>query len=148
MKPSIKRTFTTSASPDVVHRYLADFRNATEWDPGTQTCELIEGDGGAGSRYRNVSSFLGRTTELEYVTEEHRAPTWLHLVGRNEQFEGHDRISIEAHDAGSRVTYAAQFELKGLSALASPLVAAYLPVLGSKTVQQLKGCLDSLPTDA
>ena len=46
--PTNTRTFTTSAPPEAAHAYLADFRNAEAWDPGTKTCERTGGDG-AGS---------------------------------------------------------------------------------------------------
>ena len=62
--PSITRTFTTTAPPDAAHAYLADFRNAEAWDPGTKSCERTGGDGGVGTTYRNVSSFLGELDEI------------------------------------------------------------------------------------
>src|SRR6476620_2291029 len=106
---SAHRTFSTTTAPDVVYAFLADFENAKEWDPGTVECERLEGDGGVGTRYRNVSSFLGRKTTVSYVTQELRPPTFLHFEGTNDQFTGHDRISLEASGGGTQVTYDAQF---------------------------------------
>ena len=40
MSTTIERTVTTTAPPEKVFPYLADFRNATEWDSGTDSCEL------------------------------------------------------------------------------------------------------------
>jgi carbon monoxide dehydrogenase subunit G len=143
--PSITRTFTTSAPPEAAHAYLADFRNAEAWDPGTRTCERTGGDGGVGTTYRNVSSFLGREVEVTYTTAELAPPTRVHLRGTNEQFEGHDIFEIRASGAGSEVTYTARMNFSGLSRLASPLVQAYLPILARKTVEQLRSCLDRQP---
>jgi hypothetical protein len=145
--PSVSRTFTTTSPPDVVYAYLADFANAEEWDPGTVECSRTSGDGGVGTTYRNVSSFLGRQTTLEYTAEELRAPSSVHFVGRNEQFEGHDRLRFEASGAGTQVTYDAEFLFKGASRLAAPLVSLYLPSLATKTVAQLRDSLDKLGTD-
>ncbi|WP_191277981.1 SRPBCC family protein [Nocardioides flavus (ex Wang et al. 2016)] len=142
--PSITRTFTTTAAPDAAHAYLADFRNAEAWDPGTRTCERTGGDGGVGTTYRNVSSFLGREVEVDYTTTELVAPTYVHLVGTNEQFEGHDVFEVRAAGAGSEITYTARMRFSGLAVLASPVVQAYLPVLARKTVDQLRSCLDEL----
>lgn len=136
----------TTSAPDVVYAFLADFANAEEWDPGTVECERIDGDGGVGTRYRNVSSFLGRTTTVEYVAKELEPPTFLHFQGDNEQFTGHDRISLEASGSGSQVTYDARFDFHGASRLAAPLVALYLPVLASKTVTHMRERLDRLGT--
>ena len=140
--PSITRTFTTTASPEAADDYLADFRNAEAWDPGTRTCERIEGDGGVGTTYRNVSSFLGREVEITYTTAELAPPTRVHLRGRNEQFEGDDIFEVRASGAGSEVTYTANMRFSGLSRLAAPLVQAYLPFLARKTVGELRACLD------
>ncbi len=141
---SVRRTFTTISPPDVVHAYLADFAHAEEWDPGTVECARIQGDGGVGTRYRNVSSFLGRVSTLEYVTEELDSPTYLHFRGHNEQFTGHDRIWLEPDGTGTEVTYEADFTFHGVSRLAAPLVALYLPPWARKTVAKLRDRLDRL----
>ena len=144
MKPTVSRTFTTTAPPEAVFDYLAGFTNAEEWDPGTVSCERVSGDGGVGTVYRNVSSFLGRTTEITYTTVESERPTRIHLIGRNAQFEGHDVLGIRASGTGSEVTYTAEFAFSGAARFAAPAVAAYLPVLARKTVGQLRSCLDRL----
>lgn len=143
--PSISRTFTTTASPEAAYAYLADFRNAEAWDPGTKSCERIGGDGEVGTTYRNVSSFLGREVEVTYRTAELAPHTRVHLRGTNEQFEGHDVFEIRAAGSGSEVTYRVDMSFSGLARLAAPVVQAYLPVLASKTVAQLRSCLDRQP---
>ena len=142
--PSAHRTFTTTSPPDVVYAFLSDFARAEEWDPGTVECERV--DGAVGTRYRNVSSFLGRTTTVEYVTRELNPTTFLHFEGHNEQFTGHDRISLEASGGGTQVTYDAQFDFHGAGKVAVPLVAVYLPFLADKTVTHLRERLDRLGT--
>ena len=112
--PSVTRTFTTTATPEAAYRYLADFTNAEEWDPGTQTCERTSGDGGVGTTYRNVSTFLGREVEITYTAAELAPPTRVHLRGTNEQFEGHDIFVIRAAGRGSEVTYRADMSFSGL----------------------------------
>jgi carbon monoxide dehydrogenase subunit G len=143
--PSITRTFTTTASPEAAHAYLADFRNAEGWDPGTKTCERTSGDGGVGTTYRNVSAFLGREVELTYTTTELTSPTHVLLTGSNDSFDGHDRFDIAPSGAGAEITYQAEMHFSGASAIAAPVVAAYLPFLAKKTVDQLRDCLDGLP---
>jgi len=141
---SAHRTFTTTTPPDRVYAFLADFANAEEWDPGTVECSRVEGDGGVGTRYRNVSSFLGRTTTLEYVATELEPTTYVHFRGHNDQFTGHDRLRLTPSGAGTEVTYDAEFAFSGASRVAVPLVAAYLPFLANKTVRQLRARLDAL----
>jgi carbon monoxide dehydrogenase subunit G len=142
--PSVRRSFTTRTSPQAVFDYLADFANAEEWDPGTVECRRLEGDGGVGTRYRNVSSFLGRTTTVEYVAEELDAPTFVHFRGSNDQFTGHDRLRLEPSGSGNHVAYDAELGFSGTARLATPLVAAYLPFLANKTVRRLRDRLDRI----
>lgn len=144
MKPTVSRTFSTIATPDQAFDYLADFRNAGEWDPGTLRCELIQGDGDVGSVYRNRSSFLGREVEVTYTARELDRPTRVHLTGHNHQFDGHDVFGIRAAAGGAEITYTAEFAFSGTARLVAPLVAAYLPRLADKTVDQLRSCLDAL----
>ena len=55
-------------------------------------------------------------------------------------------LGIRAHGTGSEVTYTAEFAFKGSARFAAPVVAAYLPFLARKTVDELKSCLDRLPS--
>ncbi len=70
----------------------------------------------------------------------------MHFEGHNDQFTGHDRITLEAAGSGTQVTYDAQFAFHGASMVAVPLVAVYLPLLANKTVTQLRDRLDRLGT--
>jgi hypothetical protein len=144
MELNVRRTFTTIASTEAVFAFLADFRNAETWDPGTVECTLIAGEVGAGATYRNVSEFLGRKTELTYVTLVHEPSTRLHFRGSNDSFVGDDRLSFSPVGAGTEVEYHATFDLRGAAVLAVPVVAAYLPFLANKTINQLKATLDAL----
>lgn len=144
MRPSVTRTLITTAAPQRVYDYLSDFRNAEEWDLGTQSCSRVVGDGSIGTTYRNVSVFMGKKSEILYTATELESPTRIHLVGRNEEFEGHDVFGIRAHPMGSEVTYHAEFAFTGPTKYAAPFVAAYLPSLAKKTLRQLTASLDAL----
>src|SRR3546814_1435217 len=104
----------------------------------------MEGGGGVGSTYRNVSVFMGPETGVRYTTVELERPTRVHMLGRNEQFEGHDVLGIRASADGSEVSYHAEFVFSGAAKAISPLVAAYLPFLARKTIRQLRSSLDAL----
>ena len=144
MKLNARRTLTTATSPDVVFGFLGDFRSTETWDPGTVSCSLLSGEVGPGATYRNISEFLGREADLIYTTLVYEPSSRLHFQGTNASFVGDDRLSVFPDGTGTRVEYHATFELRGVSALATPLVAAYLPVLARKTVKQLQASLDAL----
>ncbi|WIX75594.1 SRPBCC family protein [Amycolatopsis carbonis] len=63
----VTRTFTVATGPREVVEYLKDFGNATDWDPGTQSCERLgSGPVAVGARWHNVSKIAGVETELTY----------------------------------------------------------------------------------
>lgn len=142
MKPSVTRTLTTRATPEQVFDFLSDWRTTESWDPGTITTTRTSGDGGVGTTYHNVSTFLGRRVEVTYVTLELEHPTRIHFRGTNEASESRDVFGIRATDAGTEVRYHAEFEFS--SALVAPIVALYLPFLANKTMRKMQGPLDAL----
>lgn len=141
---TLERTVTTTAPPEKVFPYLVDFRNATEWDSGTVSCELVSGDGGPGTVYRNVSKFAGNTVELDYTVQEVADPVFV-IVGRNHTTTSHDTITVSpTGDGGSSVVYRAEFTFTGLARFAGPVMKPLLERLGDKTAAQLRGALDRL----
>lgn len=142
---TIERTVATTASPERVFAYLLDFRNATEWESGTRSCELVSGDGGPGTVYRNVSHFAGSEVELEYTVESVDEPRRFVIVGRNESTTSHDTVTVTPHgEQGARVVYRAVFTFSGVTRLAAPLLKPLLDRLGDRTAEQLKTTLDRL----
>ncbi len=141
MTMTVERTISTTAAPADVLPFLADFRNATEWDAGTVSCERVSGDGGPGTVYKNVSKFAGNTVELEYTTEEVAEDRFV-IVGRNESTTSHDTITVRPAPAGSEVTYRADFEFTGMARFLGPLMTPLLERLGDRTAAQLKETLD------
>ena len=67
--PRITRTIITEKPREAVFSYLADFSNATEWDPGTEQSEPRH-PGGAmpGQVYDLVVTWGSRTLPMVYET--------------------------------------------------------------------------------
>src|SRR5262245_33697653 len=118
----VERTVTAPRPPEPLFAYLSDFTNAEEWDAGTLACVRVSGDGGVGTVYRNTSSFLGRTTQLDYVTQRIDAPAVFGIQGRNKTVTSTDTISLEHVDADTTaVTYRAVFEFHGAARWLEPI---------------------------
>lgn len=138
----IQRTVSSPRSPEEVFAYLQDFTTTEEWDPGTVTTSRVTGDGDVGTRYHNVSRFLGRETELTYVVEEADAPRTLKLRGENKTVTAHDTMTLEpTATGGTELTYHAEFAFKGLSRLVAPLLAPAFKKLGDEAEQGLRDAL-------
>lgn len=138
----IHRSLTLTKSPAEVFAYLQDFTTTEEWDPGTVSTTRIDGDGGVGTRYRNVSKFLGRETELTYVVEEADAPRRLHLRGENKTVVSHDIMTLTPSAAGgTELDYRAEFEFKGVARFIAPLLAPAFKRLGDEAEEGLRRAL-------
>ena len=140
----LQRSVETSASPAAVFAYLSDFTNTNEWDPGTVRTILVSGDGGVGTTYANTSKFLGRETELTYEVEKHQPDSLFALRGENKSVVAHDTMEIVPTATGSKVTYTADFEFKGLGKFVAPLLAPALKKLGDEAENGLRENLGKL----
>lgn len=118
----VVRTVEGPRSAAEVFAYLADFTTTTEWDPGSVRTVRISGDGGVGTKYHNTSRFNGRETELVYEVIDFVAGERVQLRGTNATVIAFDTITVQALDAGCRVTYDAQFTFRGVAALVAPLL--------------------------
>ena len=140
----LQRSVETTATPAQVFTYLSDFTNTNDWDPGTVRTELLSGDGGVGTTYHNVSSFMGRETELTYVVQTHQPDRLFALRGENKTVTAHDSMEIAPVGAGSRVTYTADFAFKGVAKYLAPLLAPALKKLGDEAEKGLREALGKL----
>ena len=140
----IRRSFTVDKPMTQVVEYLKDFSHAADWDPGTLTCTPLDpGPAHEGSRWHNVSQFLGRRAELTYRLE--RAwPDRLTFVGENAAATSVDDITFEAAGAGTRVTYQADIQLRGTARMADPLVRLALGRMAGGVVARMREVINAL----
>ena len=138
------RTFSVAPDPATVLEYLADFGNAEQWDPGTESCTRKDsGPVRVGSAWHNVSKIVGIETELTYTLEEW-TPSKVVLVGVNDTATSTDIIEVEPDGQGSRITYTSDVEMHGIAKLATPLVKIVFAKLGNETEDQMSEVLNGL----
>ena len=143
--PSVERTVTTDQPIQKVWAYLSDFTTTEEWDPPTVSTTRTAGDGGVGTTYTNVSSFLGNESEVHYVVTEHVPLERLQLKGdAGDSLSLLDTIAFAREGAGTAVTYHAEFEPHGVAKLAEPLMPLGLKVLADKVAKSMQEHLDAL----
>jgi uncharacterized protein YndB with AHSA1/START domain len=141
---TIERVITVDRPVEAVFGYLADFETTTEWDPGTVRTVRVTGDGGLGTKYRNTSSFAGRETELEYVVQQLEPGRIFQLRGENKTVTALDTMTFRAAGGGTEVTYRAEFEFKGVTRLAQPLLKGQFKKLGDEAEQGMHDALQKL----
>ncbi len=144
----VERTLTTSTDIHTVWDYLTDFRTTEEWDPPTVSTERTSGDGGVGTTYHNVSSFLGSQSEVDYVVSAVEQLERFELRGdAGTSLDLHDTITFERlPEGGTRVTYRAEFRTHGAAKLAEPLLPPGLKILGDRVASSMQERLDALGT--
>ncbi len=143
---TVSRTFDVRAEPAVVVAYLKDFANAEEWDPGTESCTRTDsGPVAVGSTWHNVSTIAGVSTELDYRLESLTAETMV-FKGHNETATSTDTITVfpGPDGTGSRVTYEAVIEMKGVAKLASPAMKLVFEKVGNDTEDDMTTVLNGL----
>ena len=141
----LKRTVTTDKPVERVFEYLSDFTTTTEWDPGTITTERVEGDGGVGTVYRNVSEFNGKKSELRYEVVELVPDRRFALEGEGKAAHADDLMELEAlPDGGTRVTYTADIRFKGALKVAEPFLGKAFKKLGDEAEAGMREALAKL----
>jgi hypothetical protein len=119
--------------------YLADFANSADWDPGVADARrLTSGEIRLGSRFEVVVSFLGRQVPLEYEITAYQRPYRLVLTGADTSVCSIDEITFASRPGGTRVSYEARFELKGILSVADPLVDLLFPRIARVAARGLR----------
>jgi hypothetical protein len=143
------RTVRTAAPLERVFGYLADFTTTTDWDPGTVRTELVSGDGGVGTVYRNTSRFAGRETELTYTVVERVEDERFALRGENKTVTALDTMSFRRDGEGTEVRYEADFRFPWsgvpvLSGVVDLLMSPLFKRLGDEAQEGMQRALDRL----
>ena len=140
----LQKTVVVDKPLENVFTYLADFTTTTEWDPGTVRTVLERGDGGVGTTYLNTSKFLGRSTQLTYVVRELVPDERIRLQGENKTVVAVDTMSFRTVEAGTEVTYSAEFTFKGATRFLAPLFRPAFDRLGQQAQAGLSEALNRL----
>ncbi len=103
--------------------YVADFTTVAEWDPGIHSSRRISGDGGVGSVYEVQAEFRGKVMPFTYTVTAFEQDSRIVLDGVGEKATSLDTIAFEATGGGgTRITYSADFKLKGVLRVAEPFL--------------------------
>ena len=142
---SLERAITVHVPLERVWSFLTDFTTTEQWDPPTQSTELVSGDGGVGSVYRNVSKILGRTTEIEYTVIDVEPQSLFRLEGRTDSMTMLDSMEFESAPTGeTTVRYTVEFQPRGVARLLEPLMPLGLKKLGDDAAEHMRTALEQL----
>jgi carbon monoxide dehydrogenase subunit G len=107
---------------DEAFAYVADFTTVAEWDPGIRSSRRVSGEGGVGTVYEVQADFRGKTMPFTYTVTTLEPGKKIVLDGVGEKATSQDTISFEPAGEGTRITYGADFRLKGVLRVAEPFL--------------------------
>jgi uncharacterized protein YndB with AHSA1/START domain len=137
----------TTKPIEMVFDYMADFRNAAEWDPATVSITQTVGDGaGPGARYLLVTRFGGRSVALDYETKAFERPERLVLSFRGGNTIGTDTITVTRTADRTRLDYSVDFRLTKARFL-TPLIAPLFRRAADKALAGLATALGGTVVD-
>lgn len=129
--------------------YLSDFSNTREWDPGVVDARRVaDGAIRIGSEFDVDVRFVGRRLTLRYRIVEFEPDRAVTLLSESALLRSRDRITFEAVEAGTRVTYDAELNLKGPASLADPLMAIGFKQVGDRALGGLRKALGAQGPEA
>lgn len=141
---TVSGSVETDLSPERTFAYLSEFEHTSEWDPGTPVVEKrSQGPVAVGHRYHAEADFRGKRQPIEYEVIELRE-NHIKLRGENKRVVAYDSIDVVPSGTGCRVTYTAEFSVKGAAKILQPFLKPAFNTLRDPALNGLKQRLQSL----
>ena len=138
----VSKTVFIPRPPGEVFTYLADFTNTAEWDPGVVEATMTsDGPVGFRSTFDLVTLFRGRRVPVSYEVTVYEPPSRVVLVGTNKNFTGTDDIGITPEGDGTRVSWNANFQMKGVARVFQPFLGGVFEKLSVEAMEGLESTL-------
>ncbi len=119
--PVLRETLEADVPVEDAFAFIADFANASRWDPGVVTSERIDdGPLGVGARYRIGIRLAGRISPMEYRVTTFDPPHRVVLEGAGASVAATDEIRFHPTDRGTRLEYIADIRLQGIARVLGP----------------------------
>jgi carbon monoxide dehydrogenase subunit G len=139
----VTETIDAACSLEEAFTYVSDFTTVADWDPGVRSSRRVSGDGGLGTVYEVQASFRGKTLPFSYSVITFEPNRRIVLDGVGEKATSLDTIVFESTGNGkTKITYTAEFGLKGVLRLAGPFLGGTFRSLARDALLGLATKLD------
>lgn len=140
--PIVRKSVFITRPPEEVFDYLANFETTAEWDPGVvEATKTSDGPVQLGSTFDLVTNFRGRRVPVTYEVTRYEPFDRVVLVGTNQRFTGIDDIGVSAEGGGTKVSWNANFQMKGIAKLFQPFLSSVFENLSQEAIDGLKKTL-------
>jgi len=134
----------TTLPIDDAFAFVADFANASHWDPGVATSERIDaGPVGLGARYDLGIRLRGRIAPMEYRITTYEPSTRVVLTGEGSGVSAVDEIVFAATPTGTAIDYTADIRLGGWMRLVQPFAGGAFRKIASDALGGMQVALDA-----
>eukprot|EP00667_Euglena_gracilis_P017431 EG_transcript_18377 len=140
----IRETVRCAGTLPNVFKYVANFVNTQEWDPGVDSSKKITTgeDFGVGTEYDVVTVFKDKKTPMKFKTTVYDAPNKIVLEGTGPTVTTVDTIVFKADPEDPAhytiVDYSAEIKLVGWKAIVTPLIKRPLRKVGQDAMAGLQ----------
>ncbi len=143
---TICRDVTTHTPRAAVAPYLSNFSTTEVWDPHTHRCYRVDsGPLRVGSEFVNEQRMGPLRTTLHYRVRDYQPGRSIALTSAGRFLHVTDSMRFEdTPQAGTRVTYRAEFRLPGWAATFRPLLRRLSDRIADDAVTGLRGTLARL----
>jgi carbon monoxide dehydrogenase subunit G len=145
--PRLHETIDTALPVDEAFAFVADFANASHWDPGVATSERIDpGVAGLGARYRLGVRMRGRVVPMEYRITAFEPMRRVVLSGDGSGVTAVDEIRFERGSAGTgtHIDYVADIHLRGWMRVLEPFLGGTFDRIAKDALAGMQRSLDAL----
>lgn len=123
--------------------FIADFSNASRWDPGVATSEAVQpGPVALGATYRLGVRMRGKVAPMDYRVTTFEPPTRVVLTGEGSGVSAVDEIRFERTPTGTAIDYTADINLGGWMRLIQPFVGGAFEKIAKDALGGMQRALD------
>jgi len=116
--PQAQHTVTINRPVDAVFAFVADGEKCPQWRPGVLDIKRVSGDGGVGTRYaQGVSGPMGRRIAADFEITKSEPNRLIEFQTVTGPARPHGRYDFESVDGGTRLSFALDATLTGISKL-------------------------------
>ena len=148
--PILREHLETQLPIEQAFDFVADFANASIWDPGVASSEAV-GDRSlrVGSRYRLGVRVAGSVRPMAYRVTSLERPSRVVLTGEGSGVDAVDDIRFErTADGGTAIDYTADIRLHGLLRLTQPFAGGAFAAIARNARDGMQRTLDVLAATA
>lgn len=144
--PILREQLQTDLPIEDAFAFIADFANASRWDPGVASAERVDGGGPTqvGTRYQLGIRMGGGVAPMEYRIVELEPSRRVVLSGRGSGVLAVDDIRFETRDDRTHVDYVADIRLTGLRRLVAPFAGGTFARIARSARDGMQRTLDEL----